>query len=70
VIRLSVPLTCVGQEPGAPRAESCSEQFELSLRRESQRPLSVELLAIVSLLGTRETQPGGAFQLALEEPAP
>lgn len=66
---LSLPLGCGEPEPAA-RAESCSEQFEITLRRESQRPLSVQLSVTSFLDGRRKTQPSGVFQLVLEEPAP
>lgn len=70
IARLSLPLACAEHQPTVPRAESCSEQLEITLTRESQRPLSVELSVVVFIDGTRKTQPSGVFALALAEPAP
>jgi len=70
VVFLSVPLQCASEDPDVPRAESCLEQLEITLARDPQRPVSVDLTVGVSILGAAETEPNGTFEVHLEELAP
>jgi len=56
--------------PGEPRPETCVEQFELSLARESKRALNADLGVYVTVLGKAEHQPPGTFQIRAEELVP
>jgi hypothetical protein len=67
VAMLSVPVGCPEEDPAVPRPERCSEQFEITLTRGSDRPLSIDLNAVVQLQGRSQTQPKGTFEFHLEE---
>jgi hypothetical protein len=66
---LSVPLECAQDDPPARRPKSCVEQFEITLTRSSQQPLSVDLTATVEVDGPGQTPPG-TLQVFLVESAP
>lgn len=63
---LGLSLACVSR-PGAERAASCVEQLEVTLARESERPLTLDLTLNVALAGSHEEEPPGAFSVALVE---
>jgi hypothetical protein len=52
------------------RPESCLEQFEVTLARESQRALTVTLEVGVYVGGSRQTVPDGTFEIHMEELVP
>ena len=63
---LGLSLACVSTD-GAERAAACVEQFEVTLARESERPLTLDLTLNVALVGLQAEEPPGTFNVALEE---
>lgn len=54
-----------------PREETCLDQFEITLARESESPLQAQLLVRTNVFGQQEKRPrGGTFAVSLEEVAP
>jgi hypothetical protein len=70
LVSLAVPVECAEDDAAVPRAESCLEQLEITLTRESERPLSVELTVLVRIYAYADTEPEGTFEIHLEELAP
>jgi len=67
---LGFNLACIErnrQTPEELRPETCVEQFELTLARESEQPLSAELSVHVTLMGETQREPPGTFQIRAEE---
>ena len=58
------------KRPSEQRGEACSEQFEITLTRGSERSLIADLRVDIVLRGRSERQPPGTFQVRLEEVAP
>lgn len=67
---LAVPIECAQEEPPARRPKSCIEQFEITLTRQSQEPLTVDLTALVEVAGPEGYDPSGTLQVFLTESAP
>lgn len=67
---LAVPIQCAREEPPGRRPKSCVEQFEITLTRQSQEPLTVDLTALVQVVGPEGSEPFGTLQVFLIERAP
>ena len=68
--RLGFEIDCAERDPSGERAESCIEQFEFTLARESERPLNAYVHLRVKIWGEQEQQPPGTFQVRVEELPP
>jgi hypothetical protein len=52
------------------RAETCTALFELTLSRESERPLSAQLSVLTQIRGGSERERPGTFEVSLAQVAP
>jgi hypothetical protein len=68
--RLGFEIECAERDPSGERPESCIEQFEFTLARESERPLNAYVHVGVRIAGEQEQQPPGTFQVRVEELPP